>query len=427
MQIQQTRNMKFDFMDIGLFLFPILPQYIYLISGINLVNALTALMLIYCIILMKFKRIKMRQYIVLFWMYMVFYAIRYLMDGEWMRSITHFISFILVPYMVICITDTPKKFFKAVDILINADMVMGLIGIVEAISKVNIFQLFAPEGTWFFHDIRYGLLRVMTTFGQPIAYGLYQLFIVALVSYRQSTNIGISKMKFLKFVKIIAIINVVLSVSRGAIFSLIALMVMLAYNRNKRKFYVTIITIIGIFIIATMIYNVSNMSIPFIDDVISIINQLLFGQSSNAGSGIGDRMNLSEWVFEVMDDNYIWGMGTTAEFVYQVYDWQVKTSIENQYLCVMYNLGLVGMVLLILSYLNVLMYSFKNNKKNGSILNEKISFNKVAGILLLIYFIELLSVQETDMTRMYVIMIALIISYNRLRKTIDTTVNIEEG
>lgn len=62
---------------------------------------------------------------------------------------------------------------------------MSLLGIVESITKINLFQLFSnANGLTFFHEVRYGFLRIMGTFGQPISYGLYQVFIIALIIYR---------------------------------------------------------------------------------------------------------------------------------------------------------------------------------------------------------------------------------------------------
>ena len=45
---------------------------------------------------------------------------------------------------------------------------------------------------------------------------------------------------------------------------------------------------------------------------------------------------------------------------------------------------------------------------------EGLSFNYTVFILMAVYYIVELGVQETDLTRMYSIMIALLIAYNRV-------------
>ena len=45
-----------------------------------------------------------------------------------------------------------------------------------------------------------------------------------------------------------------------------------------------------------------------------------------------------------------------------------------------------------------------------------VGFNSMMRVLLLVYYIIELGVQESDMTRIYVIIIALLISYNRINK-----------
>ena len=45
---------------------------------------------------------------------------------------------------------------------------------------------------------------------------------------------------------------------------------------------------------------------------------------------------------------------------------------------------------------------------------EGLSFNYIVFILMAVYYVVALGVQETDLTRMYSIMIALLIAYNRV-------------
>ena len=164
------------------------------------------------------------------------------------------------------------------------------------------------------------------------------------------------------------------------------------------------------------------LKIPLIDDLFQTITQIFSGntESTSKTVGVGNRFDLWSWVYLSMGNHWTWGNGMTAKFAYEVYTWQTKTSIENQYLFVLWHNGIVGLVMLILSYVSTLIFTWKRRKKNIDKRNEKISFNTVMFVTMLVYYIVEFGVQETDITRMYAVSIALIIAYNRIiNKTIQ--------
>ena len=69
--------------------------------------------------------------------------------------------------------------------------------------------------------------------------------------------------------------------------------------------------------------------------------------------------------------------------------------------------------MLILSYISTLIFTWKRRKQYINQGNETISFNVVMFVIMIVYYIAELGVQETDMTRMYSVFIALIIAYER--------------
>lgn len=112
-------------------------------------------------------------------------------------------------------------------------------GIVESVTKINLFQLFSnANGLTFFHEVRYGFLRIMGTFGQPISYGLYQVFIISLIIYRLKNYTQYSqKHTFLKVAYLLSIINILLTVSRIPIIACILLHILLLYKKSKKEVY----------------------------------------------------------------------------------------------------------------------------------------------------------------------------------------------
>lgn len=135
-----------------------------------------------------------------------------------------------------------------------------------------------------------------------------------------------------------------------------------------------------------------------------------------SGPGIGDRADLWSWVAGSMGGSWTFGKGPSADFVYEVHPWQIKTSIESQYLSTLYHNGVVGLLLLIFSYIAVLLKARRREYRRGpSPFESKLPFSFVVFSILLVYFLCELGVQETDMARTYAVWLALFASYCRLR------------
>lgn len=401
-----------------LFIYPILPQYIYLTNSLNVVNFIGALSVVLILLGGKIYIWHLSGLMIPYFIYAGICAIRYLLEVGIPQMGTYVITCILVPFFIVGFLNNRYRFYKSLDLLINASFLMSLLGVFEAITKVNPIQLLGNgSNVTFFHEIRYGILRIAVTFGQPIAYGLYQVFIVAIILYRlNSGKLTFGKRRFLYICYLLSILNVVLTVSRIPILACAILHMLLLYKKSKKKFvnYTLLLALIIAFII--MICDSLGVSFPFISDLINAFSSLFNSSNSNSsGPGIGDRLNLWSWVFLSMDNSWLWGKGLLTEFAYEVYEWQTKTSIENQYLNVLFHNGIIGVVTLILSYISTLIFSKIGDKKYGCALGEReISFNFVVFTVLLLYFLCELGVQETDMMRMYAVWIALLISYNRI-------------
>ena len=114
----------FSFCLLTIFLFPILPQYIYIIGGINVVNMLIAIfVIIYVLLYGKVIKPQLKNNIIFYWLFMIMVAIRYLIDSEPLNAITYMLAFVLLQWFFISIIDSESRFSKAVDTLIAAGSV----------------------------------------------------------------------------------------------------------------------------------------------------------------------------------------------------------------------------------------------------------------------------------------------------------------
>ena len=218
-------------------LYPILPQYIYIFKGLNIVNFCGALTIVSAIIGGVIYKCKIPYLIFPYILYATYYFIE-----------------------------------TAIDLLIDGGFVLSLLGIVESITKINLFQLFSnANGLTFFHEVRYGFLRIMGTFGQPISYGLYQVFIIALIIYRLKNYTQYSqKHTFLKVAYLLSVINILLTVSRIPIIACILLHILLLYKKSKKEF-INYAVAISILLLLLIIFNDTvGMKIPLISDYLQL-------------------------------------------------------------------------------------------------------------------------------------------------------------
>ena len=219
-------------------LYPILPQYIYLFKGLNIVNFCGALTIIGVIIGGVIYKCKIPYLIFPYILYATYYSISYCAEGAWLSALSLAMMMVVIPLLIVGFVNTDRRFDTAINLLIDGGFILSLLGIVESITKINIFQLFSnANGLTFFHEVRYGFLRIMGTFGQPISYGLYHVFIVALIIYRLKNYTQYSqKHTFLKVAYLLSVINILLTVSRIPIIACILLHILLLYKKSKKEF-----------------------------------------------------------------------------------------------------------------------------------------------------------------------------------------------
>lgn len=421
--MKDNNKLYYVILEIIIFFFPILPLYIYFFAGINLVNFLMIIFLLWLLARQKITVISSFEFMRFIGIYGIFNALMCLRDAEVITFGTQIIAYVIFPYIVITYVNEKDKFIRIVDILILGGFILGCLGVIEAICGVNIFQNFSDiqgNGISFHHDVRYGLKRVMSTFGQPIGYGMYQVFILTLITYRLGSEITITKKRKLKIAYVLCFVNVFLSVSRIPIIAIAMIYVLIILLSAKRK-YVNGLAIGILILIFTMLFcEFIGYEIPIISDLWRTIFLLIQGvdQGDKSTIGIGNRLDIWYWLKETLvGPEWIWGRGYAENFSYQVNAWTVKTSLENQYLNVLFHTGLIGVSILVGSYVATMIYLWKNKSVYISGIDRtKYGFNKLNLALLFTYFCMGFGVQETDMRRLYVVLIALVIVYNRLAK-----------
>ena len=104
-----------------------------------------------------------------------------------------------------------------------------------------------------------------------------------------------------------------------------------------------------------------------------IIEQIL-GNKADTVDGTGERLILWNWVYSTVKNHLFTGMGFQTPFQYQysgisgIYSWTAtKTSIEVQWLAVLYEKGLFGMIGFIIFQMGSLKKALKLKSENKMI------------------------------------------------------------
>lgn len=401
-----------------IFLYPFLPVNYY-VGPLNYSNFCAVLIVLVFLCLEKTLPFNVTKYIPFFWIFIIVYSVFAFFTNAPLTGMATFVSQFLVSGVIIYTVKSEKAFFKIIDALIFSSFILGIIGIVEALTKQYLFQgaLFDIE-----ESFRYGVLRSTVTFGHPINFGMYQAIVAIICFYRLSTDITKRRKRMYQVAYAIAIISMFLSVSRLAMCLFIVVQMILVLQRSLTKFIKYACWTILAFAIAVVFMDVMGLQIlDLASDMLEMIFGEILGFQTNVASdiiGMGNRFDLYSWVAEAVKGHEWFGLGVGEVFEHEMYEWFTKTSIEVQYLNIYYQCGIIGVTFLVVSYINVLRFFGKKRNRQFHIQNERnMTFTKMLLVLLIMYYICLLGVQETDLTRLYCMLISLGIAYVRLARS----------
>ena len=129
-----------------------------------------------------------------------------------------------------------------------------------------------------------------------------------------------------------------------------------------------------------------------------------------AVQGVGDRINLYQWVPAAMD-NLWFGEGRAMKFSYVVNEFgHTKESIENQYLNELYTHGIVSLAGKIIMFVSTLFYALKWAVREWRM--KQAGFNTCMLTAYTAYFIMLFTVAQNEEKKVFYIFLVLHMLYN---------------
>ena len=397
-----------------IFIYPITPWYITF-GPLNLVNIVSMIFIAFWIVGSNMRIANFSRTNAFFWIYLLVYSVQALIDTSLVKAIAYIIAQLTVCLIVYTEMRKRKIFVEALHMLVYAAGILSVIGLVEEVTRTNIFHIISrlPSSS-FYTEIRLGIYRIETSFSHPIVYCAYLCFIAGLLNYLINNEIEKKRRRIFRIIYILVIINALLTMSRSTLFVLLLEQMILGYMTGGIKFSKKILLALAFLIFILVISSALGLSyiskikdiwymfLAIFNDNYSSMYSTSFGMNE---SGIGNRLELFTWVADAVKGHELFGMGTSANFAYSVkavestwnysYTW-TKTSIENEYLYNYFIHGLVGILTFVLNICGVIIYAIKTNKISKpytanieGIVENKMTFPKVMTILLIGYGISL--------------------------------------
>lgn len=420
-------NVRNTIIFLGFCIYPIIPQYFGII-GISAFKLMCLWIVLFASVFFGISRsvaTSCRNIQIAFGIWLIIMFINAILFKCIIEYFYEVLCYYLVGGVIIKCLNTRKQFIRAVDLLIIGAVVASIIGIMESITGFNGFHLLNTMGAQItLQPLRFGFRRIISFTYQTISFCNYCMFALGLIVYRISvcSKENERKQKY-GIAYAIVFIAALLTLSRSILICIIISQLILLYLCGYKVLLkrILIITTVGMLTVI-----ICSMVLPEIVNVLQNIAYMLLAVFDDNyatmlgnidGTGSGDRIELLKWVWESIDNKWI-GMGGSTEFAYSltehsgIYSYiRTKTSIENQYLNLLYHYGIIGLISMIWVYIQLFIKSIIQAVKNPSEWEGRISFPKMLVVILGTYYISFFGVHQIDEKRIFFCLIFLLIAY----------------
>ena len=408
-------------------LYPIMPSY-FEIVGIPVQYLLSLLYILFCIFLSRgYFSTKLSTLETLIFLWALWRSFTCVINGELATALWQFLTVVACYFVSHGIKD--KDFFvKAIDIIIIVGVIVGVFGIIEAVTGFNVFEMLNTSGAELnYSTARFGLRRLLSFSSHTIQYCLYCMFVLALTLYRIANDVKKKGTYYIGYMIIFA--NAILSLSRGPILVMVISQLILLYTAGFKNFVKTIIKVVAVVAVLVIVVifafpQVASMLRQIVYMLLAVFNSSYASAiSSSFGSnlsGVGNRLDLYGWVWENLSGHYIFGKGPWAVFEhvmsYNMWTGAIyKYSIEVNYLHTMYHYGIITMVLEILMMLKLMISGTSRKFKTRSETYEhRLSFGTMFAIMVFCYLISWFAVQAGSEFAVFLICMSLFLSYRKI-------------
>ena len=303
--------------------FPILPSYFNL-AGIAGVVFFTIVFLFLIVVHTKGKlpvpKIQLTPLALALGAWIAGQGISSIAHGKITASITLLFTTVFVWYGLFVLIKSRDSFLHAIKSVIMTGGVVSVLGLIESFTGFNIFFFFFTTGAQLnYNPRRFGIIRIISFSSHAIVYGLFLAFVMALALYylqfcRSSKERAVTLVAYCLMWS-----NLLLTLSRSSILCTILSQLLILVFSGMKKALIIIARILGIIIVSSLllrlfypsifesVVDIGYMILALFDDRYQSAIALSFG-NDNLG-GVGNRIDLYQWVFDKMSDHWLFGFG----------------------------------------------------------------------------------------------------------------------
>ena len=339
-----------------------------------------------------------------------------IMHGEYTSIIVYMVTPILLFCFLFSNIKTYQQIDKIIDVIIVASVINVFVCIIEEFTSVNLsYWLCTDDSVSYFSIYRGGILRVAGLFVNAINNGLFCVFVLGLIMYRiyQKQN-PTQHIKRYWVIWSLNMLVIFLTYSRAAILAAVVVTIFMlsiagALKLTRRRMLIAllllVVTVAVIFIPNPIQNSVTNIAISVLKVIDGILGTTFVGAMAENTDvdGIGNRLELFQWVLNELKGNYVFGVGKNVRFAYAVNQWFTKTSIENTYLLEFYRYGIIGLSSKIILFLSTLWLA----AKNAFFKRTNTFFHKMIFLEFSIYFLSLFTVAQNEEKKVFNLLVAL--------------------
>lgn len=424
-----VKSLKLNILSLFVCFFPILPYYFRIFSiEVTTIFAI-AIFLVY-VVLAKIKKGQVVLYkLDIFDLFIIQWAVirslQYIFEGQIMGALNVFSRTVLIGIVIIRMIDSKERFLRTIDVVIYTAGVLAIFGIIESVIHFNIFSLLNNSGAVLNYNAeRFGLLRILSFSSHTISYCVYLIFVITLTYYR--LTVKREKKTLLWFIYGLLCINAILTLARSALLVLILSQLWIMYVCGFKRFLTKLFWIFiacAVFVIfssviggrlAEFIENVFLMLAAVFDSSLQeTISSRSFGTDNI--SALGTRFSLYQWVWNDVKNCLLFGRGSAAEFSHMMsigiyINAYEKTSIEVQYLYVLFHFGLLGLISEVLTDIALVIRAYTTRKMRQD-WELKIGFGMVALIVLVCYLAMMFAVNQSSDAKIFYLFCMLLVAY----------------
>ncbi len=356
----------------------------------------------------------MNSQFVFVWIYSIVVFLILAMHNDYKNIIFVITDQIGMLYLGYYYVTNSKDIDRLLKILIIPASVLGGLGIYESIFDVNLFDRLLGVETirYAANAYRFGFARAYTSFTTSINFCTYLGLIQILVIFEiYQKKIQGQRTRYLISL-IVVTMAMIFTFSRGALLATLFVdFILLCKMGAFKKVSTYLLTLLGI-VLFLLLIAISNTDISdFFYALIAVfgvvIDQSKFGHLANK-YGYGNKRQsilLIGWVLGKIRSNPLFGVGMKQTFSVNINQWVKKTSIENEYLYVLYTTGWVGLAN------RLMLYGMIAKRLKASRKSRLVSYSDTVFWILLLYLLSLCVVSTQDEGRILFFIIGTGLAY----------------